>query len=47
MLTKGELEEILASTGACCVERTKAMTDKNKFGEAVCAVTAGGRMEAK
>lgn len=37
MLTKSELEEKLASMGTCRVERTKSTTDKDKFGEAVCA----------
>ena len=37
MLTKSELEELLASTETYRVERTKSTTDKDKFGEAVCA----------
>ena len=37
MLTKSELEEMLASTETYRVERTKSTTDKDKFGEAVCA----------
>ena len=37
MLTKSELEEMLASTEMYRVERTKSTTDKDKFGEAVCA----------
>lgn len=37
MLTKSELEEMLASTETYRVERTKSTTDKNKFGEVVCA----------
>ena len=35
MITKGELEQLLASTETYRVERTKSMT--SKFGEAVCA----------
>ena len=37
MITKSELEELLASTETYRVERTKSTTDKDKFGEAVCA----------
>ena len=37
MLTKSELERLLASTETYRVERTKSTTDKDKFGEAVCA----------
>ena len=35
MITKSELEKLLASTETYRVERTKSTTDK--FGEAVCA----------
>ena len=38
MLTKSELERLLASTETYRVERTKSTTDKDKFGEAVCAL---------
>ena len=31
MLTKSELEEMLASTGTCRIERTKSTTDKDKL----------------
>ena len=34
MITKSELEKLLASTETCRVERFKSATDKNKFGEA-------------
>ena len=34
MITKSELEELLASTETYRVERTKSATDKDKFGEA-------------
>ena len=37
MITKSELEQLLASTETYRVERTKSTTDKDKFGEAVCA----------
>ena len=37
MITKSELEKLLASTETYHVERTKSTTDKDKFGEAVCA----------
>ena len=37
MITKSELEKLLASTETYRVERTKSTTDKDKFGEAVCA----------
>ena len=37
MLTKSELESLLASTETYRVERTKSTTDKDKFGEVVCA----------
>ena len=37
MITKSELEKLLASTETCRVERFTSATDKNKFGEAVCA----------
>ena len=37
MITKRELEQLLASTETYRVERTKSTTDKDKFGEAVCA----------
>ena len=37
MITKSELEKMLASTETYLVERTKSTTDKGKFGEAVCA----------
>ena len=38
MITKSELEQLLASTETYRVERTKSTTDKDKFGEAVCAL---------
>ena len=34
MITKSELEKMLASTETYRVERTKSTTDKGKFGEA-------------
>ena len=34
MITKSELEKLLASTETYRVERTKSTTDKGKFGEA-------------
>jgi hypothetical protein len=34
MITKSELEQLLASTETYRVERTKSTTDKDKFGEA-------------
>ena len=34
VITKSELEKLLASTETCRVERFKSATDKNKFGEA-------------
>ena len=34
MITKSELEKLLASTETCRVERTMSTTDKDKFGEA-------------
>ena len=37
MITKSELEKLLASTETHRVERTKSTMDKDKFGEAVCA----------
>ena len=37
MITTSELEKLLASTETYRVERTKSTTDKDKFGEAVCA----------
>lgn len=37
MMTKSELEEMLASMETYRIERTKSTTDKDKFGEAVCA----------
>ena len=37
MITKSELEKLLASTETYRVERTKSTTAKDKFGEAVCA----------
>ena len=37
MITKSELGKLLASTETYRVERTKSTTDKDKFGEAVCA----------
>ena len=37
MLTKSELEKLLASTETCQVKRAKATTDKIKFGEIGCA----------
>ena len=37
MITKSELEQLLASTETYRVERTKSTTDKDKFGEASCA----------
>ena len=37
MITKSELEQLLASTETYRVERTRSTTDKDKFGEAVCA----------
>ena len=33
MITKSELEQLLASTETYRVERTKSTTDKDKFGE--------------
>ena len=37
MITKEELQELLSSTETYRVERTVSTTDKDKFGEAVCA----------
>ena len=37
MITKSELEKMLASMETYRVERTKSTADKDKFGEAVCA----------
>ena len=37
MITRSELEQLLASTETYLVERIKFTTDKDKFGEAVCA----------
>ena len=37
MITRSELEQLLASTETYRVERTKSTMDKDKFGEAVCA----------
>ena len=34
MITKSELEKLLATTETYRVERTKSTTDKDKFGEA-------------
>ena len=47
MITKRELEKLLASTETYCVEQTKSATDKNKFGEAACVATIGVQMKAK
>ena len=47
MITKSELEKLLASTETYRVERTKSTTDKDKFGEAVCAATIGGQVKMK
>jgi predicted HTH transcriptional regulator len=37
MITKDELQELFASTETYRIERTISTTDKDKFGEAVCA----------
>ena len=37
MITKDELQELFASTETYRIERTVSTTDKDKFGEAVCA----------
>ena len=37
MITKDELQELFASTETYRIERTTSTTDKDKFGEAVCA----------
>ena len=37
MITKDELQELLASTETYRIERTVSTTDKDKFGEVVCA----------
>ena len=37
MITKSELEQLVASTEMYRVERTKSTTDKDQFCEAVCA----------
>ena len=47
MLTKSELEQLLVTTETYCVEQTKSATDKDKFGETVCAATIGGQVKMK
>ena len=37
MITKDELQKLFVSTETYRVERTASTTDKDKFGEAVCA----------
>ena len=37
MVTKPELKKLLVSLETYRIERTKSTTDKDKFGEAVCA----------
>ena len=37
MVTKAELKKLLVSLETYRIERTKSTTDKDKFGEAVCA----------
>ena len=37
MITKDELQELFTSTETYRIERTVSTTDKDKFGEAVCA----------
>lgn len=47
MLTKSELEQLLATTETYCVEQAKSATDKDKFGEVACVATIGVQMKAK